>query len=128
MICMLIVSTAPVMAMAASSGEQARASDAQTRAIAQDLSCVVCEGQSVASSNAKLAGDMRRFIADKLRTGKSEKEIKAFLRDRYGDRVLMTPPLRPATWLLWAAPLLVLLAGGLVIGHYFRKQYGAEDT
>ena len=93
----------------------------RTQAIASQLSCVVCSGQSVASSNAALAQDMRAFIATKLRAGKSRAEIKAFLRKRYGDKILMRPPVKPATYILWAAPLLALLAGTGIIYGFYRK-------
>ena len=92
-----------------------------TQAIASQLSCVVCSGQSVASSNAALAQDMRAFIATRLRAGKSRAEIKAFLRKRYGDKILMRPPVKPVTYILWTAPLLALLAGIGIIYGFYRK-------
>jgi cytochrome c-type biogenesis protein CcmH len=95
--------------------------NARVQAIAADLSCVVCSGQSVASSNAALARDMRAFIAAKLREGKSEAQIKTFLQRRYGDKILMRPPVKPATYILWAAPVIALLIGLGIIYSFYRR-------
>ncbi|MFZ4125854.1 MAG: cytochrome c-type biogenesis protein [Rickettsiales bacterium] len=90
-------------------------SDAAQEAIAQrsfhQLRCVVCEGQSLAESDATLAIQMRSEIREMAKDGKSESEILAYFQQHYGDSILMTPPLNTYTYLLWSAPLLFLLVG-----------------
>lgn len=80
----------------------------------RDLRCLVCRSESIADSNAPLAEDLRREVEELMRAGRSDAEIHAFMTDRYGDFVLMRPPVAPRTWLLWAAPTL-FLAGGLAV-------------
>lgn len=80
----------------------------------RDLRCLVCRSESIADSNAPLAEDLRREVEELMRMGRSDAEIHAFMTDRYGDFVLMRPPVAPRTWLLWAAPAL-FLAGGLAV-------------
>jgi len=87
----------------------------ESRAVAIDrnLRCVVCEGQSVEDSNADMARDMRVLVRQMIAQGKSDDAVYDYLRERYGDRVLMTPRLTPATWLLWLAPVVILAGGAL---------------
>ncbi len=87
----------------------------QARTLFSALKCVVCEGQSLADSDAQLAVQMRAQIREMMGSGKSPEEVLAFFRASYGDRILMQPPLQQATALLWLAPMLVLLLGGFVI-------------
>ncbi len=77
--------------------------------IAEDLRCLVCQNESLASSRADLANDLRREVRELIKAGKSDAEIKDYLVSRYGDFVLYKPPVKPTTWLLWFGPLLLLL-------------------
>lgn len=79
--------------------------------LTQELRCVVCQNQNIADSNADLAKDLRRQTLEMLKAGKTDEEIKAFMTDRYGDFVLYRPPLKPTTWLLWGAPMILLVLG-----------------
>ena len=83
--------------------------DARAHALAQQLRCVVCQNQTLADSNADLAVDLRRQIRQQLAVGASERAVKDYLVQRYGDFVLYEPPLKPLTWLLWFGPLLLLV-------------------
>jgi cytochrome c-type biogenesis protein CcmH len=74
----------------------------------------VCRSETIADSNASLAAELRRQVAELMTAGKSDEEIKQYMTNRYGDYVLYRPPVAPRTWLLWGAPLLFLLAGGTV--------------
>jgi cytochrome c-type biogenesis protein CcmH len=76
-----------------------------------ELRCLVCQNQNLADSNAELAVDMRRKTHEMVMQNKSEKEIAAFMVERYGDFVLYRPPLNSNTLLLWAGPFLILLVG-----------------
>jgi cytochrome c-type biogenesis protein CcmH len=90
------------------------AEQARYERLIRDLRCLVCRSESIADSNASLAQDLRREVEELMRAGRSDVEIQAFMTERYGDFVLMRPPVAPRTWLLWAAPAL-FLAGGLVV-------------
>ena len=90
------------------------ADQARFERLIRDLRCVVCRSESIADSNAPLAADLRREVELLMRDGRSDAEIHAFMTERYGDFVLLRPPVTPRTWLLWAAPALVL-AGGLAV-------------
>ena len=85
--------------------------EARARGLQTQLRCVVCQGQSIDDSNAPLAADLRRLVREQIAAGRSDAEIKQFLVARYGDFVLMRPPLRNDTFLLWFGPALVVLAG-----------------
>jgi cytochrome c-type biogenesis protein CcmH len=90
------------------------AEQARYERLIRDLRCLVCRSESIADSNAPLAADLRREVESLMRDGKTDAEIHAFMTERYGDFVLLRPPVAPRTWLLWAAPAL-FLAGGLVV-------------
>ncbi len=88
--------------------------EARAVALQRNLRCVVCQGESLDESNAQLADDLRRLIRARIAQGQSDKEIIRFLVSRYGNVILMKPPLETGTYALWFGPLLVLLAGGAV--------------
>ena len=94
-----------------------------------ELRCLVCQNQTIADSNAGLAGDLRREVKEMIAAGKSDDEIKHFLTARYGDFVLYDPPLTPRTLLLWAAPaLLVLVTVGATARVIVRRSKAPIDT
>ena len=82
-------------------------------ALSQELRCLVCQNETLADSRADLANDLRNQIREQMKAGKTDKEIVAFLTDRYGDFILYRPPVRPITYLLWFGPF-ILMIGGLV--------------
>ena len=88
----------------------------------QTVRCAVCQNQSVAESHADLARDMRRTIAEQLAAGRSEAEIIAYFRDRYGDFVLMRPPSHGSGAPLWWAPLGLLVVAGAGAFFYLRRR------
>ena len=92
------------------------------RALTHELRCVMCQNQSIADSEAQIAVDLRREILTLMREGRSDDEIRRFLVDRYGEFVLYRPQVGPATWLLWFGPVLVLVAGGLVLWRVARRR------
>ncbi len=89
--------------------------EARARSLFRDLRCVVCQGQSIDESHAELAADLREIVREKIAAGESDDAIKTFLVDRYGVFVLMRPPMRGDTYLLWFGPALLLLGGVGVI-------------
>lgn len=95
--------------------------EARARAISKELRCVVCQNQTIDDSNAPLAHDMRIIVRERIVAGDSDDEIKNYLVARYGDFVLMRPPLKSVTLLLWAGPLTFLALGFLGFGAYLRN-------
>jgi cytochrome c-type biogenesis protein CcmH len=90
--------------------------------ISQELRCLVCQNESLASSRAELADDLRREVRDLIRSNKSDQEIKDFLVSRYGDFVLYRPEVKPLTWVLWFGPFIVLLIAGIFLLAYLRQR------
>jgi cytochrome c-type biogenesis protein CcmH len=89
--------------------------EAQAKALMEELRCLVCQGQSIADSDAELAGDMRAMVRQRIAAGEKPGEVRAWLIQRYGNWVSYRPPVEPVTWPLWAAPLLLLLAGAWLL-------------
>ncbi|KIX84475.1 cytochrome c-type biogenesis protein [Thermus filiformis] len=89
--------------------------------IARALRCPVCQGESAAESNSGVAQEMRRLIAEMLKEGKSEAEIKSFFVDRYGEWILYEPPRRGVTLWVWVLPFLALALLGAGVFRYFRR-------
>jgi len=85
--------------------------EAAASALMQQIRCLVCQGQSIADSNAELAGDMRAMVRRRIAAGESPEHIRHWLIDRYGAWVTYDPPVEPLTWPLWAAPVLFLIVG-----------------
>ena len=94
--------------------------EAQATALMHEIRCLVCQGQSVADSDAELAGDMRALIRQRIAAGEKPAAIRAWLVERYGDWVSFDPPVKPLTWPLWAAPIVILLAGGVLAARTLR--------
>jgi len=123
---MLVITLAIAQAPAPSSDA---ALDARLKKLEMELRCLVCQNQTLADSDASLAGDLRREVRALAVAGKSDAEIKDYLVARYGDFVLYNPPVKTVTWLLWFGPLLLLVAGGgiwLIVVR--RRGGGAADA
>lgn len=86
--------------------------EARARSLQKELRCLVCQGESLDESNAELARDLRRIIRERIAAGESDQAVKDFLVARYGDFVLMRPPVKSGTYFLWFGPVLLLLVGG----------------
>ena len=97
--------------------------------LARELRCLVCRSETIADSNAQLAIDLRRQLRELMAAGKSDEEILKYMTDRYGDYVRYKPPVSPRTWLLWAAPVLLLIGGGTAAAIVIsRKSKLPNDT
>ncbi len=95
--------------------------EARARALSQEIRCLVCQNESIDSSNADLARDLRILVRERLVAGDSDAQVKAYLVARYGDFVLLDPPMKAKTYVLWFGPAIVLLLGGLGIYIYFVR-------
>jgi cytochrome c-type biogenesis protein CcmH len=91
-----------------------------------EIRCLVCQNQSIKDSNVFLAVDLRNEIRRLLESDRSESDIKKFLVDRYGDFVLYRPPLNEKTFLIWFSPLLLLLAGSIIVIKIIRKRMNLQ--
>jgi len=100
------------------------AQEAMAKALMEELRCLVCQGQSIADSNAELAGDMRALVRQRIAAGESPDQVRAWLIERYGDWVSYRPPVEPLTWPLWAAPLLLVLAGAWLLRKRLVRRRG----
>jgi cytochrome c-type biogenesis protein CcmH len=101
----------------------------RARQISGGLRCLVCQNQSIDDSDAPLARDLRLLVRERLKAGDSDDQVRDFLVQRYGEFVLLKPPLSATTLLLWAAPVLFLLGGiVLVLRTVFRRQTSLPDA
>ena len=97
--------------------------------LSEELRCLVCQNETLASSRAELANDLRVEVRGLVKAGKTDPEIKQYLVARYGDFVLYRPEVKPVTWLLWFGPFAVLLGGIGMVWLYMReRQKQTEQT
>ena len=93
----------------------------RARNISKNIRCMVCQNQSIDESNASLAKDLRILIRNKIKEGNNNEEIYKFLTDRYGDFILLKPPLKLITLLLWLLPFVLFICGVFVIFRHNKK-------
>src|SRR3989440_13084770 len=121
----LLISLAICFATVASAKEAKPAEDPQIeqrmRALTEQLRCLVCQNETLADSRADLAEDLRKEIRQQMKAGKIDKEIIAFLTERYGKFILFRPPVDPTTYLLWFGPFVLLLGGLLFLFRYVKQ-------
>jgi cytochrome c-type biogenesis protein CcmH len=98
--------------------------EAEAKALMEELRCLVCQGQSIADSDAELAGDMRALVRQRIAAGEKPEQVRAWLVERYGNWVSYRPPVEPATWPLWAAPILLLLVGAWLLRKRLVRRHG----
>ncbi len=96
--------------------------EAKAKALMEEIRCLVCQGQSIADSDADMAGDMRSMIRQRIAAGEEPSAIRQWLIDRYGDWVTYSPPVGRTTWPLWALPILLLLVGGAIAARRLRRR------
>jgi cytochrome c-type biogenesis protein CcmH len=96
--------------------------EARAKGLMESLRCLVCQGQSIADSDAEMAGDMRAEVRRRIAAGEKPDEIRDWFVSRYGNWVSYDPPVEPVTWPLWIAPVLLILAGIYLARGRFRRK------
>ncbi|HEY7610632.1 MAG TPA: cytochrome c-type biogenesis protein [Alphaproteobacteria bacterium] len=99
--------------------------EARARGITKQLRCLVCQNQSIDDSNAPLARDLRILVRERLKAGDSDAAAIAYVVARYGDFVLLRPPIKATTWVLWFGPAAILLGGAVFLWLRVRRRKGA---
>ena len=124
-----MVALGAASALAVEPGERLAdpALEARARALGGELRCLVCQNQSIDDSNADLAHDLRVLIRERLSAGDSDAQVLQFLVRRYGDFILLRPPVKPGTYLLWFGPFAVLALGALAAALYLRRSRRAPQ-
>jgi cytochrome c-type biogenesis protein CcmH len=98
------------------------AKEAQAKALMEEIRCLVCQGESIADSDADLAGDMRDMVRRRIDAGEKPSAIRSWLISRYGAWITFRPPAEPLTWPLYLAPVLLLAAGGWLAATRLRSR------
>jgi cytochrome c-type biogenesis protein CcmH len=96
--------------------------EARARELSTELRCMVCQNESIDESQATLAHDLRVLIRQRIAAGESNRQVRDYLVSRYGDFILLKPPFKPETLLLWGTPLLIFLGGGAAILLSVRRR------
>lgn len=96
--------------------------EAAASALMQEIRCLVCQGQSIADSDAELAGDLRALIRERIAAGETPEAVRRWLVERYGAWVTFRPPVEPLSWPLYAAPIALLAAGAWLVRGRFRRR------
>lgn len=124
---LLLLSTA-LPAGAVQPGEQLAdpVLEARARTLSREIRCLVCQNESIDDSEADLAHDLRVIVRERILAGDNDEQVKAFLVARYGDFVLLKPPVRPSTWALWFGPFAVLALAAAGAGFYLRQRQVPE--
>lgn len=94
----------------------------RARALSREIRCVVCQNESIDSSNAEIARELRILVRERLVAGDSDVQVLDYLVSRYGEFVLLRPPMKPATYFLWFGPLAILLLGLIGVIFFFLRQ------
>lgn len=123
--CLLLLAS-PVFAVKPSEQLKDTAQEARARALSAELRCLVCQNQSIDDSDASLAQDLRRLVRERITAGDNDNQIRAFLVARYGEFVLLKPPVNAETYLLWALPGVALLLGAGAALRLFRRRRPME--
>ncbi len=95
--------------------------EVRARELAKHIRCLVCQNQSIFDSDADLAKDLRQIVRERIISGESDRAITGYLVERYGDFVLLRPPVKPKTYLLWFGPAIIILFAGAGVLRFLRR-------
>lgn len=128
LIALLLFAMTPALAVEPDEILADAALEARAREIGKGLRCLVCQNQSIDDSDADLARDLRLLIRERLQAGDSDDAALAFVVDRYGDYVLLRPPLKPTTYALWLGPLVLFGIALFAVVFYLRRKKQSLET
>ncbi len=117
LLCLLAVPVGTAVAVQPNEVLKDAALEARARTLSKDIRCLVCQNQSIDDSNADLARDLRVLVRERLTQGDSDDQVLDYLVKRYGDYVLLKPPVKSSTYVLWFGPLVILILG--IVGLFF---------
>ncbi|MEL0112326.1 MAG: cytochrome c-type biogenesis protein [Rickettsiales bacterium] len=117
LLCLLAVPVGTAVAVQPNEVLKDAALEARARTLSKDIRCLVCQNQSIDDSNADLARDLRVLVRERLTQGDSDDQVQDYLVKRYGDYVLLKPPVKSSTYVLWFGPLVILILG--IVGLFF---------
>jgi len=120
----LILAAAPAFAVNPDEMLSDPALEARARTLSAELRCMVCQNQSIDDSNAELAKDLRLLVRERITDGDSDEQVLNYIVSRYGEFVLLKPRFSLRTLLLWGAPVLLILAGGVSLIVFARRRVG----
>jgi cytochrome c-type biogenesis protein CcmH len=126
LVLLLLAAARPALAIEPGEALADPAEEARARAISREIRCLVCQNENIDESGADLARDLRRIVRERLAAGDSDQAVRDYLVARYGDFVLLRPPLKPKTYLLWFAPPAILLLAGLGLFIHYRRRRTAD--
>lgn len=117
-------------AFAADPSEMLKDPALETRAekLGKELRCLVCQSESIEDSNADLAKDLRIIVREQIQAGASDEQVKKFVVDRYGDYVLLKPPFKAATLVLWVGPFALFVLGLAAVWAFYRRRGGTSGA
>ena len=121
-ILLLFVLVTPALAIQPDEILEDKLLEERARVISKELRCLVCQNQSIDDSDAPLARDLRVLVRERLQAGESDEKVIKFVVDRYGDFVLLRPPIKASTLALWISPIAILIVGVILLLMRFRKQ------
>ena len=98
--------------------------ESRARDLARQIRCLVCQNQSIFDSDADLAKDLRQIVRERIILGESDLAVTDYLVARYGDFVLLKPPIKPKTYLLWFGPALIMLFAGIGVVRFLKRTGG----
>lgn len=119
---LVLLSSVPVFAVQPDEMLADPALEARAREIGKELRCLVCQNESIDESNAELARDLRLLVRERLKEGDSDRQVVDYVVSRYGDFVLLRPPVKPTTWALWFGPPLIFVLGLVALALYYRRR------
>jgi cytochrome c-type biogenesis protein CcmH len=126
--CLLLLLASPAAAVLPDEMLKDPALEARAREISSELRCVVCQNQSIDDSDAPLARDLRIVVREQLMLGKTDEQAMDYIVARYGNFVLLKPPVEPATWALWLGPFAILIIGGGALAVMSRRRHAPVDA
>lgn len=115
---------APVLAADPSEMLKDPALESRAEKLGKELRCLVCQSESIEDSNADLAKDLRVIVRERIQSGESDEQVKKFVVDRYGDYVLLKPPFKAATLVLWVGPFVLFVLGLVAVWAFYRRRGG----